>query len=78
MISLHDEDSGQLIGTINAEQLQFLMDELEEEGVDDQDYAITPLLLEVWENEKKQPELSAMLKTALGNREEMNLVWEEK
>ena len=78
MISLHDEDSGQLIGTISAEQLQFLMDELEEEGVDDQDYAITPLLLEVWENEKKQPELSAMLKTALGNREEMNLVWEQK
>ena len=78
MISLHDENSGQLIGTISEEQLQFLIDELEEEGVDDQDYAITPLLLEVWESEKKQPELSAMLKTALGSREEMNLVWEKK
>jgi hypothetical protein len=78
MISLHDEDSGQLIGTIDEEQLQFLIDELEEEGVADQDYAITPLLLEVWENEKKQPELRAMLKKALGNREEMNLVWEKK
>jgi hypothetical protein len=55
MISLHDEDSSQLIGTISESQLQFLIDELEEEGVEDQDYTITPLLLELWDKEKKHP-----------------------
>jgi hypothetical protein len=75
MISLHDKDSGQFIGPISESQLQFLIEELEEEGVDDQDYAITPLLLEVWENEKKHLELVEMLRNTLGGREEMNLVW---
>ncbi len=76
MISLHDKDSGRLIGTISELQLQFLVDELEEEGVDDQDYAITPLLLDLWDKEKKHPELVALLRNALGNRDEMNLAWE--
>lgn len=78
MIDLHDEDTGGLIGTISQQQLQFLIDELEEEGLEDQDYAITPLLIELWESENKQPELVAMLKRVLGNREEMNLVWDRE
>ena len=77
MINLHDEATGVLIGAINQHQLQFLIDELEEEGLEDQDYAITPMLIELWESENKQPELVAMLKRVLGDREEMNLVWEE-
>jgi hypothetical protein len=77
MINLHDKDTGKLIGMISQQQLQFLIDELEEEGLEDQDYAITPLLIELWESENKQPELVAILKRVLGNREEMNLAWEQ-
>jgi len=77
MINLHDKDTGKLIGAISQQQLQFLIDELEEEGLEDQDYAITPLLIELWESGNKQPELVATLKRVLGNREEMNLAWEQ-
>jgi processive 1,2-diacylglycerol beta-glucosyltransferase len=76
MISLHDKDSGVLIGTISELQLQFLIDELEEEGVEDQDYAITHLLLDLWDKEREHPELVELLRNALGKRVEMNLAWE--
>jgi processive 1,2-diacylglycerol beta-glucosyltransferase len=40
VIQLHDKDTGALIGAITEEQLKFLIDELEEESGDDQDYYI--------------------------------------
>ena len=38
MIELYDNDSGNLLGNINDEQLQFLIDQLEEESAEDKDY----------------------------------------
>lgn len=75
MVNLRDKSTGIHIGTITEEQLQFLVDQLEEEWLEDQDYSITSLLLSVFEAEGKQPELVAMLKAALGEREEMEVVW---
>ena len=38
MIRLYDKDSGAELGTITKEQLQFLVDQLEQESLEDRDY----------------------------------------
>ena len=46
MIQLHDAESGTPVGSITEEQLQFLMEELEEESARDRDYYISTETIE--------------------------------
>jgi hypothetical protein len=78
MFTLKDEATNKVIGEINDEQFQFLVDELEEEGVDDTDYAISRLLMEIWVREGKHIELVDLFLKALGDRDEMNITWEKR
>lgn len=75
MIQLRDKSNNTLIGTIDDDQLRFLMDELEEEWMEDRDYAITPLLVNYFDELGAQPELVSMLREALGDREEIEVIW---
>lgn len=77
MTNLYDKDTKALIGPIHEQHLQFLKDQLEEEGLEDQDYAISTLLLDMWDGEGKHPDLVGMLRKAIGARQEMNITWEE-
>jgi len=77
MINLYEKDTNKLLGQITEAQLQYLIDHLEEEGVEDQDYAVTPLLLEYFEGLGADPELISLLRDALGGREEIEIVWSE-
>jgi len=52
MINLFEKDTKKPLGQISEAQLQYLIDHLEEEGTEDQDYAVTPLLLEYFEGIK--------------------------
>ena len=74
---LYIPGDGTQIGTITAEQLQFLVDHLEEEGLEDQDYAITPMTLAYLEGEGADPTVIEMLRKALGGREEMTFAWDD-
>jgi hypothetical protein len=47
IIRLYDNASGAELGTLTEEQLQFLIDNLEEETSDDQDYYLNPNTLEL-------------------------------
>ena len=73
MKTLYDEAAGQPIGTITDEQFQFLVDQLEEESSQDQDYAISQMLLAYFEEIQADPELVSLLRSALGEREEMEI-----
>jgi processive 1,2-diacylglycerol beta-glucosyltransferase len=75
VIQLHEKNTNIPIGSINEEQLQFLIDQLEEESLEDKDYAITPLLLSAFEAEGADPNLIMLLKRALGDRDEMIIIW---
>lgn len=75
MIELREKGAENLIGEISEEQLQFLIDQLEEEDLEDRDYAITPLLLSSFEVEGGDPALISMLREALGDRDEMEIAW---
>jgi len=75
MITLTEKGTDKPLGQITDEQLQYLKDNLEEEWIEDQDYAITPLLLEHFEGLGADPELVTVLRNALGGRAEIEIVW---
>lgn len=69
-------DSGDEIGTISDKQLAFLVDQLEEEHDEDQDYFIDKDTLELMSDNGIDPELLAMLEKALGDDDSMDIAWE--
>ena len=75
MAQLHDKDTGKPIGTITEDQLQFLIDQLEEESTSDQDYYINEATLEMFEGAGADPGLITLLRTALAGREDMEIRW---
>ena len=75
MINLREKGIDKPLGQISEEQLQYLIDHLEEEWLEDQDYAITPLLLQVFEEQGADPLLVSLLRDALGERDEMEIAW---
>ena len=76
VFQLIDKESGDHVGEISGEQLQFLVDHLEEESVSDQDYFINRPTLDVLEEANMHGELLHLLREALGDRDEMELRWE--
>jgi hypothetical protein len=78
MIDLHDRDTGTLITTISEEQLALLIQELEEEGGDDQDYYIEMGTLSVLGEAGVDKALLHILGEALADREGMEIVWSRR
>jgi hypothetical protein len=75
MIRLHDAERGTLIGTISEEQLQFLIDELEEESAEDRDYYVSADTVDMLEEDGGDRELVALLRSALDGREGVDIRW---
>ena len=75
MIQLFNKRSGEPIGPLNETQLQFLVDQLEEESLEDTDYAITSMTLDYFNEIGGDAELVKMLRTALGTKDEIVIVW---
>jgi hypothetical protein len=78
VIELFDNDTGASIGTISDAHLQFLAEQMEEESAADTDYYVSRDTLDVLEEEGADPALVALLRTALGDREDMEIRWERK
>ena len=75
MIQLHEKETGVFVGTITDAQLQFLIDQLEEESADDTDYYIDYATLDLFEQVGAEDDLLALLRQALGTREGIEIVW---
>ena len=75
MITLRDKETNLAIGTIDEKQLQFLIDQLEEESKDVQDYYINSATLEMFERNGIDQGLYKILKDAIGSREDMEIEW---
>jgi hypothetical protein len=75
VIQLNDKDTGALIGPITEEQLQVLIDELEEESGDDQDYYIDGDTIDMLEEAGADKGLVSLLRRALTGRTEMEIRW---
>ena len=76
MYRLLDVEYNDEIGTITADQLQFLIDNLEEEGIEDQDYYIGLDALSFLAENGCDEELITMLTEALENKVNINLRYE--
>jgi processive 1,2-diacylglycerol beta-glucosyltransferase len=75
MVRLHDSERGTLIGTITEAQLQFLIDELEEESAEDSDYYVSADTIDMLEEDGGDPELVALLRSALAGRDGVDIRW---
>jgi hypothetical protein len=75
MVQLFDKDTGAPLGAITEEQLQFLVEQLEEESPGDQDYWINAATVDAFEEGGADASLLALLRAALGEREEMEIRW---
>jgi hypothetical protein len=69
-------DTGDEIGQITAAHLTFLVEQLEEEHEEDQDYFIDRDTLELLSDNGCDPELLAMLEKAMGDDDSMDIAWE--
>ena len=76
MIRLYDTESDALLGSITEIQLEFLMNELEEESSSDRDYFITTETVDMLEENGADTELLTVLRDALADREEVEIRWE--
>ena len=75
MIKVKDKDSGQFLGEITEAQLQYLVDQLEEEFEGDKDYYINRDILDVFEQRGVDQVLLSFLRGAMGDRDEMEIEW---
>jgi hypothetical protein len=76
MYQLIDIEHDNEIGVITEDQVQFLIDNLEEEGVEDQDYYIDPESLSFLAENGCDEELLTMLTDALEDKVNIDVRYE--
>ena len=77
-MKLYDKESNEELGTISEHQLKDLVDLLEEEDEEDQDYYVTLETIAMLQEKGADAELVGKLRAALGDREGMEVRWEEE
>lgn len=75
MITLHDKDSGVEVGTVTEADFTMLANVLEEESQRDTDYYFQAGTIDLLEKEGASVELVGLLRSALGTKEGVELVW---
>ena len=78
MIDLYNATTNQLLGSITEADLQVLIDALEEESEDDQDYYIDQATIEFMADGRPSDHLLAMLRGALGSSDGIEIRWERR
>lgn len=74
-VALADAETGRPIGSITEAQFDSLASHLERESADDDDYYIDASTLALLEDKGADPDVVALLRDALGAREEMTVRW---
>lgn len=75
MIKLLNAATNEEIGEITQAQLNYLINDLEEESATDTDYYINVDTLDFFERDGVDPQLVALLRKALGNEPDMDIRW---
>ena len=75
MIQLYDEASGEHIGEASEAELQFLIDQLEEESTRDTNYYISAPTIDMLEENGADAGLVKLLRDTLGGRDGFELRW---
>jgi processive 1,2-diacylglycerol beta-glucosyltransferase len=75
MIQLSDKENGAPLGTISEEDLQFLIDNLEEEWAEDTDYYLNRTTFEMLKNKGAGQSLLDILEPVFKEREDIEIEW---
>jgi len=75
MIELKNKETSATIGEVTEEQLEFLIDMLEEEDNEDQDYWIDQMTLQYFQENGGDPALIKLLQDAIGESEGIEIEW---
>ena len=78
MYALYVKADHRYLGDISDEELKFLVDNLEEEGLDDTDYDVTRLTLEYLRGNGLSSRLAQLLDGALGDQDDIEIEYEAK
>jgi hypothetical protein len=77
MVYIYNKATSDLIGEIGEEDLQFLVDQMEEESMKDRDYSITNMEIAYFAENGASSELVALLREALGDQSEVIILWSQ-
>ena len=75
MIRLKNKETGDILGSISEEELQFLIDHLEEEFEEDTDYYLNRVTIEALKDQGANRALMDILEHALGDNDDVEVVW---
>jgi hypothetical protein len=78
MIDLYNATANQLLGSITESDLKVLVDALEEEGVQDQDYYIDAATIDVVADGKATEHLVGLLRKAVGAGDGVDIRWQRR
>jgi hypothetical protein len=75
MPTLYNAKTDEVIGSLTDAQVQTLVNQLEEESLKDQDYAIDSMTLAYFDGLGIDPDLLSLLRAALGSQSEVIVRW---
>ena len=78
MIDLFNAETNELLGSITEPDLQVLIDRLEEESSEDQDYYISADTIDLLGDGRATDHLLNLLRTALGSKEGVEIRWKRR
>jgi len=78
MIDVYNNDTNELVGSITEADLQVLIDGLEEESEDDQDYYIDEATIGVLGDGRATEHLLNVLRKALGSSGGVEIRWQRR
>ena len=78
MIDVYNKATNELLGSITEADLKVLIDALEEESSDDQDYYIDAATIDVIGDGRATEHLMNLLRKALGSAESVDIRWDRR
>jgi processive 1,2-diacylglycerol beta-glucosyltransferase len=78
MIDLYNTETNELLGSITDADLQAIIDALEEESADDQDYYIDKATLDYMADGRLSDHLLGILREAVGEKDGVEIRWQRR
>ena len=75
MIELRDKQTNEFLGTIDDDELRFLVGELEEESSSDRDYYLSGDTIDMLEEDGAPESLTSLLRRIVGSEEGVEVRW---
>lgn len=76
MVKLYEKRTHQYLGRISEEELQFLIDNLEEESLTDTDYYINRSTLDLLKEKGMNEALAQLIESAMGENNDIEITYE--